>query len=242
MLPVRHHSSSHQESPLSHFTPSFDLPQHKRYNFPCLGVTRSFLSLPLPGISQVGGTWSVGNEELLPNSTNAKPSRNPTRSFFMLRADPGNQDRSRELLPGSFICFPTLHHHLLLILWADSLGVIRGEPSSSLDWDLQRNEFSDEVTSPQRADSCRASALPQVYVLGLVPWKRKNTRLALPGVAPCQGLDGECDKVCLLLLVWLHQPGAGLCCTCCTGQRLTRGKRQHAGLPRALEKWFRGLA
>lgn len=66
----------------------------------------------------------------------------------MLRADPGSQDSSKELLPGSFICFPTLHQ-LLLILWADSLGVIRGEPSSSLDWDLQRNKFPDEVTSPQ---------------------------------------------------------------------------------------------
>lgn len=103
----------------------------------------------------------------------------------MLRADPGSQDRSRELLPGSFICFPTLHHPVLM-LWVDSLGVIRGEPSSSLDWDLQRNEFSEEVTSPQRADSCHTSALPQVYVLGLVPWERKNTA----GTARCGPVPG----------------------------------------------------
>lgn len=161
-------------SPLSHFTLSFNLLQYKRHNFPFLGGHQVFPLLPFPGISQGGGPWSVGNEELLPNSTNARPSRNPTRSFFMLRADPGSQDRSRELLPRSFICFPTLHHQLLLILWADSLGVIRGKPSSSLDWDLQRNEFPDEVTSPQRADSCHTSALPQVYVLGLVPWKKEK--------------------------------------------------------------------
>lgn len=32
-------------------------------------------------------------------------------------------------------------------------------------------------------------------------WSRGKgkTQLALQGVAPCQGLDGECDKVCLLL-------------------------------------------
>lgn len=132
--------------------------------------TKSIISPPriFPGVLGMRR-----NEKLLPNSTNARPSRNPTKSFFMLRAAPGSQDRSRELLPGSFICFPTLHH-LLLMLWADSLGVIRGKPSSSLDWDLQRNEFPDEVTSPQRADSCHSSALPQVYVLGLVPWKRKK--------------------------------------------------------------------
>lgn len=59
--------------------------------------------------------------------------------------------------------------------------------------------------------------------------EKEKTRLALQGVAPCQGLDGECDKVCLLLPVWLHEPRAGLCHT-------ARGKWQQAGLPRALEK------
>lgn len=120
---------------LSPLIPSIDLLKYIRTLFPPSRDYQVFLHRCLPPpFTFPRGSHDVGNAGSLPSSTHARPSSSPTRSDFMLRADPCNLDSKGERLPGSFICLSTLH--LLLIRWADSPGVIRGELISSLDWDL----------------------------------------------------------------------------------------------------------
>lgn len=67
-----------------------------------------------------------------------------------------------------------------------------------------------EITTKSRTSRllpCPGSSLG--LCPGAAPVEKEKQRLALQGVAPCQGLDGECDKVCLLLPAWFHEPSVG---------------------------------
>lgn len=110
-------------------------------------------------------------------------------------------------------------------------------------------------TSSPRRWHHRSEQTPTIHHLffRFISWGwshgKGKTQLALQGMAPCQGLDGECDKVCLFLQVWLQEPRAGLCYACCTGQQQSGCRRQHAwastcvgsGTSKSVP-WFHGLA
>ena len=76
---------------------------------------------------------------------------------------------------------------------------------------------------------------------GAGPLEKEKHSLYCKGWPLSSAWNGECDKVCLFLQVWLREPRAGLCHACGTGQQQPRYKWQQAGYPRTLAQPHQSL-